>query len=815
MHVIPGSETADRGPYPSTHSGDFSNMSKPIRRVGVIGAGVMGSGIASHFANAGIEVLMLDIVPPNLTEEEKKSRAKRNSWAAGGLDKALKSRPASFFHPDIVRLVTVGNTEDDLAKLNDCDLIIEAIIEKLSIKRSLFEKLDATLDGDTVVASNTSGLRIEDMLEGRSERFKSHFLVMHFFNPVRYMKLLELVVGPATDPKTLQRIKDFGRNQLGKGIVVGKDTPNFVGNRIGTHAMLYTMHQMLAQGLTPEDIDAITGEPMGHPKSASLRTGDIVGLDTFAHVADNCYAELENDPQRDVFKVPEFVRKMVELKYLGDKTKGGFYKKTKDGILTLDPGTLEYRAKGGSEDIKKLCKKLSGIEDVRERVRQLVADQGPAGKFAWSVLATSMGYSATMIPEISDEVEAIDNAMKWGYNWELGPFETWDALGFKATAERLKAEGYSLPASIDTMLAAGAESFYTNDGRVWDLTKGAYVARDLDPREITLAQMRQGGAPVYKNKSLEAWDIGDGVLCMTFTSKSNSIDSNIINGIPEVIDIAERDFQALLLFNEGPHFCVGANLFEVVMAAKAGKWDDLESMVANFQAAVQRMKYSTIPVVSAPFGMTVGGGCELCLASDTVQAYSESYVGLVEVGVGLLPGGAGNLNLLWRSLSGIPEGATVEPIHLVAKTFENIAMAKVATSAVEAQRVGYFRSTDGVSFDKARHLYEAKQRAVGLAKSGYHPPAPRAFRLPGESGIATVQMMIDTLRNGGFASDHDALISRKVAEVLCGGPAGNTREITEAELLTLERKAFVALCKEPKSQARMEHMLMKNAPLRN
>ena len=789
-------------------------MSKPIRRVGVIGAGVMGSGIASHFANAGIEVLMLDIVPPNLTDDEKKIPAKRNAWAAGGLKKALKSKPASFFHKDIAELVSVGNTEDDLAKLNDCDLIIEAIIEKLSIKQSLFEKLDNILDGDTVVASNTSGLKIVDMLEGRSDRFKKNFLVMHFFNPVRYMKLLELVVGPETDPDTLQRIKDFGRNQIGKGIVVGKDTPNFVGNRIGCHSMMLTMHKMLEHGLSPEDVDAITGPPMGHPKSASYRTADMVGLDTFLHVTDNCYAMLTEDPERDVFNAPEFLRKMVENKILGNKTRGGFYKKSKAGIQVLDVPNLEYRDKGGDADLKKAMKGLGKVSDVRERVRKLVADEGKAGKFAWDVLSRSMAYSANLIPEIADEVEAIDNAMKWGYNWDLGPFETWDALGFKATAERMKADGLSLPASIDKMIEAGAEGFYKGT-EVWDLNKGEYVARDIDPREVSLADLRQGDAPVFKNRGLEAWDIGDGVLCMTFKTTANSIDSQVISGIPEVLDIAERDFDAVLIYNEGTHFCVGANLMEVVMGAKQGKFDDLEAMVGNFQAAVQRIKYSTVPVVVAPYGMTVGGGCELALAADSVQAYSETYVGLVEVGVGLLPGGAGNLNLLWRGLSAIPEGATVEPIHYVAKVFENIAMAKVATSAVEAQRVGFFRSTDGVSFDKARHLYEAKQRAVGLARSGYHPPAPRSFRLPGESGIATVQMMIDTLRNGGFASDHDALIARKVAEVLCGGAGGNARKVTEDEMLALERKAFVALCKEEKSQARMEHMLMKNKPLRN
>ncbi len=788
-------------------------MTKPVRRAGVIGAGVMGSGIMAHFANAGVDVVMLDIVPPGLSDADKKNPAKRNQFSAGGLKGALKAKPAAFFHPNYAKRVTIGNLEDNIELLKGCDLVIEAIIENIDIKRSLFEKLENTLDEGTVVASNTSGLRIADMLQGRGDSFRKNFLVMHFFNPVRYMKLLELVAGEETDPATMERMTVFGEDQLGKGIVVGKDTPNFVGNRIGCYSMSLTMNDMLDAGLTPEDVDAITGPPMGHPKSASFRTADMVGLDTFKHVSDNCYEALVDDPERDVFKPPKFLVEMVEQKILGNKTRGGFYKRTKEGIQTFDPVKLEYRPKAGDPDIKKFCKSLKG--SPAERVKALVANDGPAGKFAWNGLSRTLAYSATQIGEIADEVEAVDNAMKWGYNWELGPFETWDAIGFKAAYDRMKADGLSLPASIDKMAESGAESFYTDDGRVFNLITGEYDARDIDPRNASLTIMRQGEAPVFSNRGSEAWDLGDGVLGLTFTTKANSIDDTIVEGITQSVDIAERDFRAMVIYNEGDHFCVGANLFAVVMAAQQKAWDQLRSTISGLQGGLQRMKYSTIPVVAAPFGMTVGGGFEVCMGADAVQAASETYVGLVEVGVGLLPGGAGNMNMLWRALEGIPDGTDVDTLPFVSRTFQNIAMARVATGAGEAREFGYFRKSDSISFDKARLLTEAKGRAIGMAEAGYHPPVRRAYRLPGESGMATLDMMIDTLQAGGYASEHDALIARKVAMVLCGGPSGAAHEVTEEQMLELEREAFISLCGEQKSQERMQHMLTTNKPLRN
>ncbi len=790
-------------------------MSKPIRRCGVIGAGVMGSGIAAHFANAGLEVLLLDIVPPDLKDSEKADRAARNRFSAGGLEKALKARPAAFFHKANARLVEVGNTEDDLAKLAGCDFVIEAVLERLDVKRALLEKLEKIVHADCIVASNTSGLRIKDMVEGRSAAFKSRFLVVHFFNPVRYMKLLELVTGPDTSKETYARVAALGADVLGKGIVRGEDTPNFVGNRIGAHAMMATIHQMLADGLSPEDVDNITGTPMAHPKSASFRTADLVGLDTFAHVADNCYAALEKDEDREVFKVPPYIRTMVEKKLLGDKTKGGFYKRGADKqVLTLDPKTLEYRAKGGDAEIKNTTKALSKVEDPKERVKKLAADTGKAGTFAWKVLSKSLSYSARRIGEITGDIAAVDDAMKWGYNWELGPFETWDALGFVETTDRMLKDGVKLPDSILKMKASGATAFY-KDGQVYDLLAGKYVATKADPRYATLQILKKGQAPVLKNDGAEAWDIGEGVLALRFKTKMNSIDADVITMLGQAVDRAERDFRGMVLTNDGDHFCVGANLLLVVMAASQGQFDQIKEMVGSLHKAVQKMKYARVPVVAAPYGMTLGGGLELCLASDAVQAAAETYSGLVEVGVGIIPGGGGNMNMLWRALEAIPEGTNVPTNEYVNQVFKNIALAKVATSAEEAKAFGYFRKTDGVSFDRARQLTEAKARVIGMAEANYHPPAPRAYVLPGESGIATLYMMVDTLVAGGFASEHDAKIARKLATVLCGGAGGAAREVTESEMLELELEAFISLCGEPKSQERMQYMLMNNKPLRN
>ncbi len=768
----------------------------------------MGSGIAAHCANAGIPVILLDIVPPK--------GGPRNSFADGALEKLKKAKPAAFSHPRNALLIQTGNLEDDLEKTKDCDLIVEAIIERLDIKQALFERLEKLNDPDTIVASNTSGLRIVDMLQGRGEQFRKNFMITHFFNPPRYMKLLELVAGPDTSPEAKERAEAWGRELLGKGIVWAKDTPNFIGNRIGLQSMMTTIHLMLEKKLAPEDVDAITGIPMAHPKSATFRTADVVGLDTVGHVAANCYNSLTNDEDRDTFKTPAYITKMIEKGILGDKTKGGFYKKDKatGELSTLDPYTGEYRANGGDPEIKKATKTLGKIEDPKERLKKLVATPGVVGEFAWTVLSRSMAYAARRIPEITDSVESIDNAMKWGYAWDLGPFETWDALGFVETYDRMKKDGIALPAWVDKMKSGNATGFY-NGAKIWDPTRGDYAPRKLDPREVTWEVMRKGDAPVLKNSGAEAWDLGEGVLGLTFKTKANSIDSDVIKMIHDATARAEKDFRAMVIWNQGEFFCVGANLFAVLMAAGQKQWDGLREMIKGYQYATQRMKYATIPVVAAPYNMTLGGGLELCFGSDAVQAALETYSGLVEVGVGLIPGGAGTMNMLWRSLESVPEGVDIDTYAFVTQTFKNIALAKVATSAEEGKAFGYFRATDGVSFDRARQLHEAKQRAIGLANAGYHPAIPRAYKLPGESGIATLQMMVNTLVHGKYASEHDAKIAMKLANVLCGGVNGSTHAVTEDEILELEREAFLSLCGEPLSQARMQYMLQNNKPLRN
>ncbi len=788
----------------------------PIRRVAVLGAGVMGSGIAAHCANAGIPVVLLDIVPPKLTEAEKQSKAKRDGFAAGALDKLKKAKPAAFMHPRNAQLVSIGNFDDDLGRVAEADLIIEAIVERLDVKQALFEKLEKLAAPHAVIASNTSGLRIADMVIGRGEAFRKNFMITHFFNPPRYMKLLELVAGTDTSDEAKGRVERFGRELLGKGIVWAKDTPNFIGNRIGLQSMMTTIHLMLERGLTPEDVDAITGLAMAHPKSATFRTSDVVGLDTVGHVAENCYKSLTADEERGTFAAPPYIAKMIERGQLGDKTKGGFYKKQGDAILTLDPKTGEYRAKAGDPEIAKATKSVARIEDPRARVKQLAATPGVTGEFAWTVLSRSLAYAARRIPEITDSIEAIDDAMKWGYGWDLGPFETWDALGFTEAVARMKQDGVALPAWVDKMVAAGAPGFYSADGtRVWDPARGDYAKRELDPREATFEIMRSSSGPVLKNSGAEAWDLGDGVLGLSFKTKANSIDADVIKMINDSVDRAEREFRALVVWNQGEFFCVGANLFAVVMAAGQKQWDGLREMVKNYQYATQRMKYATIPVVAAPYNMTLGGGLELCFGSDAVQAAAETYSGLVEVGVGLIPGGAGTMNMLWRALGSVPEGVELDTYAAVTQVFKNIALAKVATSAEEGKAFGYFQQTDGVSFDRARQLWETKQRALGLAQSGYHPPVPRAYKLPGESGIATLRMMVNTLVHGGYASEHDAKIAMKLANVLCGGTTGATHAVTEDEILELEREAFVSLCGEPLSQARMQYMLQNNKPLRN
>jgi 3-hydroxyacyl-CoA dehydrogenase len=788
-------------------------MNQPFRHAAVLGAGVMGAAIAAHLANAGVRVLMLDIVPPNLSEQERKDPNARNGFSQGGLDRTVKARPALFFHKTNAALVSVGNLEDNFDKLAECDLIIEAVPEIIGIKTALFERLEKVVKPGTIVGSNTSGLPIRDLLKGRGETFRKHFLVTHFFNPVRYMKLLELVAGPDTLPEVFERVRWFGQDVLGKGIVVGRDTPNFVGNRVGAYAMMVAIHQMLKLGLAPEEVDAIAGPPLGRPRSAAFRTADMVGIDTFVHVGDNCHRLLANDPERDVFLVPQFVRTMVERKLLGDKTKGGFYRKVGKDVLTFDPKTGEYREKLAKSDVITFSKSLKDVEDVRERARRVMAKEGRAGEFAWKITAKTLVYAARLAGEICDDVVAIDDAMRWGYNWELGPFEMWDALGFRETVARLEKDGYPVPDSIKKMRDQGVKGFYDGD-KIYDLVAGKQVVRAKDPR-LTPFHVLRGEKALEKNDGASLWDTGDGVYALTFHTKANSIDGDVIKMVFKGVERAENEARALVVYNEGEHFSVGANLMLIVMAAMSKNWDAIRDVAGQLQAAGQRMKYAKVPVVAAPYSVTVGGGLEVCLAAGHVQAAAETYCGLVEVGVGVIPAGGGCTNSMWRALENVPEGVPADVYNLTSQVFKNIALAKVCTSAVEAQHAGYFRWSDGITFDKARLLFDARKHAIGLAERGYYPPIPRAYKLFGESGIATFRMMVGALVAGGQATAHDGVVATRLAEVLCGGVDGAAGPVTEERMLELEVEAFLSLCGEEKSIARMQHMLTTNKPLRN
>ena len=795
-------------------------MHKPIRRVGVVGSGVMGSGIAAHMANAGLEVLMLDIVPRDLSEADKKNPRARNRIAAESLEKTVKARPALFFHPRNALLVTAGNLDDDFEKLAGCDLIIEAIIERLDIKQKLFERLDALLTGETVVASNTSGLRIHDMVEGRSERFKQRFLVMHFFNPVRYMKLLELVAGPETSPEVMKTLHAFGEETLGKGIVYGKDTTNFIANRIGVYGMMRTIREMQKAELTVEEVDKIFGPAMGRPKSAVFRTADIVGLDTFIHVATNCYDTLTHDEERDVFQIPDFLRTMVKNGWLGDKSGQGFYKKQKGAggkeILSLDLGTLEYRPQqkvrfdslGAAKD----------IEDVRERVVSVMKAEDKAGKFAERVSLDVMAYASRRIPEIADDLVNIDRGMRWGFAWDLGPFEAWDAYGVKAGVERMRALGLQPAKWVEEMLASGRQSFYAVEGTqqtYWDIASRSAKPVPENARTARVEYLKRGNKKITGNDGATLWDMGDGCTLLEFHSKMNSIDNAIIEMMNTALDETEKNHRALVIGNDGSNFSVGANLMALLWAVNSDEMDVVEKLVRDFQQANQRMRYSPVPVVTAPFGLTLGGGAEVTMGGNAVQAAAETYMGLVEVGVGLIPGGGGNLQLLRNVFGPYAADKDFDSLPFLKKVFLSIGTAKVATSGEEAREAGFLGPDNGISLNRDFLLSDAKARALGMANAGFRPPRKTHFRLPGPSGAATIDMMLYDMQLNNQISEHDRFIGRKLARVLTGGDTSSANLVSEERLLELELEAFLSLLGEEKTRARMMFMLEKGKPLRN
>jgi len=784
---------------------------KPFQKVCVIGAGVMGSGIAAHLTNAQVPCLLLDIVP--------KDTKNRNEFAQNGVKNALKIKPAAFLAKENAQLIETGNLEDDLEKIKGCDWVIEVVSEKMSIKQDLFAKLEKIVSPGTVVSSNTSGLSIREMLEGRSAEFKKNFLVTHFFNPPRYMHLLEIVPGQETSANLIDRVAYFCENRLGKGIVHGKDTTNFVANRIGVFGMMESMRLMLLGNYSVEEVDAVLGEPMGRPKSAAFGTADIVGLDTFMHVAQNCFDHLKNDERHDVFAAPDFMKKMVEKNWLGRKSKQGFYKKVGSDILAIDVSTMDYRPK---QKVRfDSIGAVRNLERVEDKVRSLVYAEDRAGKLAWDLTASSCIYSANRLFEIADDIVQIDRAMKWGFNFKLGPFETWDAIGVKESCDKMQKEGMQVPSWVLDMLKAGETSFYKTDANgiqsFWDPKSKSRKAIPAEKQTMTFDIVRAQSTNIVKDTvGATLLDLGDGVLACEFHTKMNAIDADIIRTIHDGLDLCEDGkFDALVLANDGPNFSVGANLLLIYMAAQGQQWKDIEEMVSAFQKTSQRLYYSPIPTVAAPFQLTLGGGAELSMWCNHIQAHAELYMGLVEVGVGLIPGGGGNIAMLANNLAGAVDDANFVSEPFIRRAFECVATAKVATSAQEAKNLFYMKPSDAITMNRRHHLYAAKSAALGLAQAGFMPPPRRTYRLLGKSGYATIEMIIRSMRDGNFISDHDMLIAMKVAHVMTGGNCSPRQPVSEQQVLDLEREAFMSLCGEEKTQARIAYMLEHSKPLRN
>jgi 3-hydroxyacyl-CoA dehydrogenase len=789
-------------------------MTQSIRTAAVIGAGVMGSAIAAHLAGAGVKTHLLDIVPPNLTDQEKAQPKARNRFADSGLEKALKAKPAAFYDPDAARLVQTGNLEDHLDRLRECDLVIEAIIEDLGIKQKLFEKIAPMLSPNAILASNTSGLSIAKMSAVLPPQLRPQFLVLHFFNPVRYMRLLEVAPGPETRPELVERMARFGE-WLGKGIVYAKDTANFVANRIGVYSLLFTMRSMLDDGLTVEQVDKIVGRPMGRPKSAAFDTADLVGLDTLIHVAKNCETSLSNDEERAVFAMPEVVQQLAAKGNLGRKTGGGFYKKVGKDIQVIDLKTLEYRPQ---EKVRfDSLGAVKNEEDPGKRLKLLVNADDVAGRFAWKVLSRTLAYSARRLGEIADDVVNVDRAMRWGFNWDLGPFEAWDAIGVAESVARMEKDGIALPGWV-TELAKSGGSFYSGgakEPRFFDYQTRVAKPVPFGPKELRVAALKEAGKVVKENFGASLVDLGDGALGIEVHTKMNTLDPDVIGMMSEAVDIAEKGFEAIVIGNDGEHFGAGANLMLIMMAAQQKAWDQVEKIIRGLQAALQKLRYANVPVVAAPFQYTLGGAAEVAMAADACQAHAETYMGLVEVGVGLIPAGGGCLRMVERFTDDAAKVKGVDLLPFIGEASLNIATAKVATSADEAKKLRYLRPSDGISLNRAELLYAAKWRALGLARAGYRAPRPGVHSAAGYDAARTIGARIWAMVEGGFASEHDALIANKLAHILCGGFVAAGSEVGDQHYLDLECEAFLSLCGEQKSLDRIGHMLMNNKPLRN
>lgn len=802
-------------------------MERKIRKAAVLGSGVMGAGIAAHLANVGIPVYLLDIVPRELTEEESRKGLSltdpvvRNRLAQAGKERLLKEKPAPLYDKKNVELITVGNFEDHLSYLADADWIIEVVVENLAVKQSVLAMVEESRKPGSIVSSNTSGVSINEMCEGRSEEFRKHFLGTHFFNPPRYLKLLEIIPGQDTDPAVVDFMMHFGEHVLGKGTVLCKDTPNFIANRIGTYGLQVSIQEMVNLGLGVDEVDGLTGPVIGRPKSATFRTLDVVGLDTYVHVANNVKNKSQDEAEKAVFEVPAFILQMVEKRWIGQKAGQGFFKQIKSAqgkeILALDVQTLEYRpsvkAKFPSLDAAKAARTLP------EKLKALVYGKDKGSQFVWNVLKKVLLYAADKAYEIADDIVAVDQAMKWGFGWELGPFETWDAIGVEKSVARMREEGEKIPALVEELLASGKTSFYQKQaGQVAVFSIGGRYKDVESKREhINLAALKEQGRLIKKNAGAALIDLGDGVACLEFTSPNNALGHDVLQMASYAAEEVQKNFLGLVIGNQGKNFCVGLNLAMALMEAQDENWFELDLLVTNFHKTAKAIRYMHRPVVAAPFGMTLGGGVEVTYLADRVQASAETYMGLVEVGVGLLPGGGGTKEMLFRAMENVPEGGTVpvDPFPFVARAFETIVMAKVSTSGQDAINLGYLRPTDRISVNPDHLLYDAKQLVLTMDREGYTPPAPRKIRVIGETGYATLRQNVYAMKKSGYISDHDELIASKIAFVMSGGnlPAGT--EVTEDYILQLEKQAFLELIKTPKTQQRMQHMLTKNKPLRN
>ncbi|MGA8150307.1 MAG: 3-hydroxyacyl-CoA dehydrogenase NAD-binding domain-containing protein [Terriglobales bacterium] len=801
---------------------------KQIRKVAILGAGTMGARIAAHFANAGVPSLLLDIVPPDADGPA------RNKLAAAGLEAARKSKPAAFMDPALAGLVTVGNFEDDLKKLTEVGWIIEAVVENLEIKRALLKKVEAIRKPGIVITTNTSGLPVGKIAEGFSEDFRRAWFGTHFFNPPRYMRLLELIPTPESDRTAIDAIAHFCDTRLGKGVVFAKDTPNFIGNRIGTFSVLNVMRLMQEMGLTVEETDALTGQAVGWPKSATFRTIDLVGLDILGHVVANMIQNVHDE--RSDLKLPEFIRQMLERKWLGDKTKGGFYKRAKDDDrLALDWKTLEYHPR--QKPRFPTLDMAKNVEETGARLRLLLGMDGSgpkkgdkAGQFLWSALADLWTYSANRVPEISDSIVEIDRAMRLGFNWELGPFELWDAAGVEATVERMKKEGRVIAANAEKLLASGKKSWYTDDpkaasGRAfWQLGTGNWEPVHVPAGVWSVEVAKKSNGVVKKNSGASLVDLGDGVACLEFHSKMNSIGADIIQLISQTLKPGGPgdSFDAFVISNDAANFSVGANLMLLLMSVQEEEWDDVDLVIRQFQGMTQAIKFSPKPVVAAPFGLCLGGGTEISLHAPARQPHAELYTGLVEVGVGLLPGGGGCKEMLLRAIDSAESirlggrGESVELTEAIKKAFETIATAKVATSAHEARGLGFLSDSDVITMNRERVLSDAKARALELVRAGYAPPQPRtALPAPGENILAMLKMGVYLMHQGGYISGHEVKIGNKIAEVLCGGNVSPGTPVSEQYILDLEREAFKSLCGEKKTQERIQYTLKTGKTLRN